>query len=558
MKRLLTGLMLLCGMVLSFSACKKTNDNAQHIPKDATAVVTVNMSSIGKKLAWDMLFNSDLFKKMSRQSGDSSTMEDLQNAGIDFMGVFYAYVAPDQRYSGGQRTVALIPLSDDGKWEAYIKKEFPQAKIKTADKRKEALLSSELYAGWDGDLLILMNTVTQGEMTMSEDGSFTPPATDEVQTAAQMDNAFKMTKENSVADNAHFAKLNKEGHDIGVWVNYENIMSNYGKGMMGGLSMSSTMMKGAVLTSGFDFEKGAIKGDVKYYVSEDLKAVMKDLVKGNNDKEMIQRLPANQLAMLTAMKFSPKALKDMLDKMGMLGLINVGLAEQKLTSDDLFGAFSGDIAFSMNNFRLEQKKYGYTYYDDNMEMHTDSSTSNDPAMDWVYVMKIDDQQKFDKIMNLATTMGGLQAAGNGVYTMQNGGERSPVIIVRDKFLVAANTTPAAEAYISGANKGQKLPEAAEKAVFEHPMGMFIDIKTMLAGIGTETIGNAKDAAQYAEVKKLLDNVVMSGGEFKDDAFGYEMSVNFLNKDENSLLQLIKMANAMSDIDERPEVAGLSH
>ncbi|HYD22496.1 MAG TPA: DUF4836 family protein, partial [Flavipsychrobacter sp.] len=553
MKRILSGALLLSCLLIFLGSCKKAADNAKHIPQDATAVFSVDLASIGKKLAWDILFGSDIFKEMTKSAGkDSSGMKDLQNAGIDFMNTFYSYTATDKRYAGEQRFAALIPLSDKGKWEAYVKKTWPAAKLKTVGDRTEAMLNESVYGGWDGDLLIMMNTVTK-EQALSADGNYVPPVTDEIQTAAEMENAFKLEEKNSIAAHKHFSKLVKEGHDISLFVNYENILNSYGASMMGGLAPTAEMIRDAAFTSGFDFEKGAIKGDMKYYVSNELKAVSKDLMSGNPDKEMIQRLPASEMNLLATTAISPGALKTLLDRFNMLGFINIGLSEQGLTADDLFESFTGDIAFSMNNFKLVMKKTGYSYYNDQMEMVTDTMSDYKPEMDWLYVMKINKQDKFDKVMAVATKTGVLLPGTGGAYTVA--GDSAMSIVVKDKYLVVANKAAASSAYMSGANKNQKLHEVAEKHVYEHPMSVFFDAKKLFAAVGPETMDNEKEAATFAEVKKVFDNAILSGGEYKEDAFKYELSINFNNKDENSLLQLIQMANAISEIEnKKPQVA----
>ncbi len=552
MKRIVSIALLLCITATLFTACKKADDNSKYISKDATAVFSVNMASIGKKMAWEFLFGSDVFKKMTERSGkDSSKMTDLQNAGIDMLNTFYTYVVADQRYSNGQRYVALIPLSDGADWEAYVKKTFPKAEIKSVDKRKEALLAEGMYAAWNEDMLVLTNTA-QGKEDMSlEDGTYVPPAPDLVQTAAEIDNIFKMNKDNSITARKQYNELVKEGHDLSLWINYENIMDNYGAGMMGGFSMSSAMMKDAALTMGFDFEKGAIKGAMKYYVSEELKAATRDLMNGKIDKEIVDRLPASNLDLLTTMNFSPTGLKSMLDKMGMLGIVNVALTEQNLTADDVFESFTGDMAITMNNFKLVQQKHGYSHFNEEGVEITDSMTTYDPAMDWLYVMKINKQDKFDKILKLALGMGVMTDGGNGNYKIANGSEGMQ-ITVKDKYLVVSSGEKGAADFISGANKGQKLHEVAAKQVNDHPMCMFFDVKEMLKNVTPETMDDDKERAQFAEIKKLMDNIVISGGEFKGDAFAYEMSVNFINKEENSLMQLLQMANKMSEIEKQKE------
>jgi hypothetical protein len=536
-----------------FSSCKKSADNSKHIPKDATAVFSVDMAAIGKKMAWELLFGSDVFKQMTEKAGkDSSNISDLQHAGIDFMNTFYTYVVADKRSAGGQRVVGLVPLSDAGDWEAYVKKTFPKAQIKTVDKRKEAELAEGMYAGWDDNMLVLMNTVTvQSEMPYDENGNYIAPKADLAQTAAEMDNVFKMNEDNSIISRKQYKELATAGHDMHLWVNYENIMNNYGAGMMGGFTMSSAMMKDAALAAGINFEKGAIKGDMKYYVSAEMKDVMKDLLGKKVDKEMVDRLPANNLNVLAAMSLSPNNLKQLLDKFGLLGMANVALSEQNLTADDVFEAFTGDMVFAMNNFRLEQKKYGYMHYNEDMQEVTDSMTTYDPAMDWIYVMKINKQDKFDKLMQLAMSTGMLTSAGNGSYNLVNAGSMPMQIMVKDKYLAVATGT-GANAYMSGANKGQKLHEVAAKEVNDHPFCMFFDIRQMLKAVGPETMDDEADKARFAEVQKLMDNAVFSGGEFKGDAFEYKMLVNFNNKDENSLMQLIQMANRMSEIEKKKE------
>ncbi len=552
MKRIVSIALLLCITVTLFTACNKADDNSKYIPKDATAVFSVDMASIGKKMAWEFLFGSDMFKKMTEGAGkDSSKMTDLQNAGIDLLNTFYTYVVADQRYSNGQRFVALIPLSDGADWEAYVKKTFPEAKIKTADKRKEALLADGMYAAWNEDLLVLTNTANGKEDMAMEDGTYVPPAPDLLQTAAEIDNIFKMNKDNAITSRKQYNELVKAGHDLSLWINYENIMNNYGAGMMGGFTMSSAMMKEAAFTMGFNFEKGAIKGAMKYYVSDEMKAATRDLMNGKIDKEIVERLPANNLNLLTTMNFSPMGLKSMLDKMGLLGMINVGLTEQNLTADDVFESFTGDMALTMNNFKLVQQKHGYSHFNEDMVEVTDSMTTYDPAMDWLYVMKINKQDKFDKLLKLALGTGMMVDGGNGNYKVASGNEGMQ-ITVKNKYLVVSSSEKVSTDFISGANKGQKLHEVAARQVNDHPMCMFFDVKEMLKNVTPETMDSDKERAQFAEVKKLMDNIIISGGEFKGDAFQYDMAINFINKEENSLMQLMQMANKMSEIEKQKE------
>ena len=143
MKRFLSLAAITC-IIIVFSACNKTPDHAKYIPKDASAVMGVDMGAIGKKIAWNVILGSEVFDKMSEKAGKDTVMKDLENAGIDFSNTFYIYVKGDERFSGGQRVAALIPIDDAGEWETYVKKTFIGTEIKTVGKRKEVMLAEDM------------------------------------------------------------------------------------------------------------------------------------------------------------------------------------------------------------------------------------------------------------------------------------------------------------------------------------------------------------------------------------------------------------------------------
>src|SRR5262245_25510078 len=121
--------------LVAFSACHSVPDHAKYIPKDALMVVGLNTKSLGKKVAWQALMGSKLFKELQAHMPDKQAMNKLEEAGIDGMNTFYVYVKNDKRFSA--KITALIPLSDAGKWEAYVKSTFPEATIHEQAGRKE-------------------------------------------------------------------------------------------------------------------------------------------------------------------------------------------------------------------------------------------------------------------------------------------------------------------------------------------------------------------------------------------------------------------------------------
>ncbi len=566
--QLLRNLVAALTICIAFSACNSIPDHAKYIPKDAVAVIGINTKEIGKKVMWDALMGSKLIKDMKEKNIEkTNALEGLENSGIKGFSTSYIYVKPDQRFVSGARITALIPLDDAAKWEAYIKKTIPSLEVKTVNGRKEANVGYNMYAGWSNDLLIVMNTIQIApEETVEEEGydadtigtipdtlvSQAIPAqvaatnlrVDETQLSAEVNNAFTVSKENALTTNKRFTALEKEGHDISLWVNYEVLMGQYMNrnmaAMTGGFGLSNTMWKDAAATSGFDFEKGMITGDMNYYVSEELKQAVKEMGKDNADKEMLKRLPKQNLDMLMAMHLSPKGLKMMLEKMGVLGFANLALSGQGISTDDFFDAFTGDMAISMTDFSMTKETMDIAAAPDTL--NTISMNNNFKTdINYVYALKINNKDKFKKLLRLAIENKLLTATGPNSYKIfEPANPNSPFIMNDDNYFVIANKEFIAQDFISG--KYSKDKETTDmKVVYGHPFGFYFDLQAMGKAVSADIADDSKDAAILNECKKLLKDVSFSGGEFKNDALSYKMSINFLNKDESSILLLMDFA-----------------
>jgi hypothetical protein len=100
-------------------------------------------------------------------------------------------------------------------------------------------------------------------------------------------------------------------------------------------------------------------------------------------------------------------------------------------------------------------------------------------------------------------------------------------------------------FLNGGFKDQKMPAAASAIVYGHPAAMYFDAQQMLTAVGAGMTSH-RDSAAMAATKELLLDASFSGGEFKDGSFDYKSKINFVNKDENSLLVLMDYAMKVSD------------
>jgi hypothetical protein len=521
---------------LLLSACSKVPDNARYIPKDAVAVAGINLKALGKKIAWNVITGSKLFKEMQKRmpaQNAKDAITGIERAGLDVSNTFYVYVKTDTRFAGGNRVTGLIPLSDAGQWESYIKQVFPQVAITQHGDRKEASLGSDMYVAWTKNILLLTNVMTSG----IGDGA---PNTAAI--SAELDNTFNLAKDNSMISNVRFATLESEGHDLTFWLNYGLLLNQYSGEMadkMGGVTLSNTLWKDAAFTSGFDFVKGKITGDMRYYLPEEMNEVGKEFGAVNVDKDMLDHLPGKNMDMLLALHLAPKGVKAMLEKTGLLGLANVGLSTQGMTADNVLDAVTGDMAIVMNDFSLTTE----TVVDSFMGQLVPHKNQK-PAINMTYVIKINNKDNFKKLMDLAG-QNGLIHIPNG-YVMPISDKDSVFMITNDHYAVVSNKQSYASGFLDGTLKDNKMPETAASQVYGHPFAVYFDIQQFFNNIDPSIGGSPQDSAMITESKKLINNIAINGGQFKNSAYEFHLDVNFNNTDENSIIQLIDFGMRMND------------
>lgn len=518
----------------------------RYIPKDAVAVAGVNLKALSKKIAWNLITGSKLFKEMQDRIPEKSTkdaMNGIEKAGIDVLNTFYVYVKTDTRFKGGSRITGLVPLSDAGQWEQYVKDVFPKAEIRQKGDRKEASLGRDMYVGWNKNLLIIINVSSvssEGDEMAGQPKLNITSKMDQDDISAEMENAFSVSKENSLINNTRFTALETKGHDVTIWLNYEEMMTEYGQGMadkMSGISLSNSLWKGADFAAGFDFVKGKITGDMQYFLPDQMKGTGADFGGTNADKDMVERLPGDKMDFALTMHISPKGVKESLEKMGFLGLANETLETQGLSVDTLLGAFTGDMALEMNDFSLKTEKVQEPFMG---QMVTHDVQK--PAVSVSFVMKLNKKENFMNLLKLIPADGFLNV-GNGIVRPLDDKD-SLYLLHDDQYFITSNKLPYAQGFLKGTFRGQKKTDEVSFAA--HPWSFYLDVTEFMKNIDPGITHSAHDSVLLAESKKLVHSVCFSGGEYNNEAFDYHLDVNFVNTEENSIIDLMDFGMKVSD------------
>lgn len=550
MNRSLSLLAVALVFILGLSACTKMPDHARYIPKDAAFVVGVNTKELGKKVAWSKISGSKLLDDLSKSQG-KELAKDLEQAGIEGMSTTYMYISPDKRYQNKAKMVVLLPLNDSKKWEAYLKKNFPEATISASGKRSEAAFGDKAFASWDEHLLMVSSVIAKEQQNMHYEyadstnrividsysvSEYTP---DIAAMTAEMEANFSLKKENSITTDSRFTRLEKAGHDITMWVNYDRLMSEMSENglasVLPGMNLSNTLWKETAIAAGFDFEQGKVAGDMEYFVSNEMKEVYQEMGKKDVDQKMLERLPGQNLDLLLGYHLSTKGLKMLLEKMGFLGMANMALATQGFSVDQILESFTGDIVMSLNDFAVKPVQKT-SYYD------STSYTTTEPSFNMLLAFKLNKKESLEKILQTLVSKEVLKSGGPGVYLPASGNEGT--LLLEGDYAVFSQNVELAKAYIAGTANKTKLPDAALREVSGHPFGVYADLQAFMKNAPTD--GNSRDSLAITEMRKLLADASFNGGSFAGNSFKYHVSLNLVDKKENSLVQFFDLAQRLNE------------
>lgn len=535
--------MIALAAIIAIASCHSVPDNARYIPANAVAAAGINLGSLSRKVAWEVITGSRLFKEIQRRmpgKTEADAMGGIENAGFEVDNTFYVYTLADNRFAGSSVFVGIIPLDDERLLEAYLSHAFPGTKPQNRANRRELYVGNDLRLAWNNRILMVISA-----RQYDADADTDPVADSIAHDAAirqHVDDAFVVPESNSITQNKRFNKFAAQDHDVSIWLNYGNFLNDITQGIieMKGVSISSANWKDAVLTCGVNFKKGLISADVDYYLPAHILAGTKNFKTADVPVEMLHRLPKKNVGVLLSMHLSPGGVKTLLEQAGLFGPANVGLTTQGLDVDYVLEAFDGDMAVLLNDLELKAVLEQDEFMGELVEHKRQTADMN---MMWCVGIK--NKEHFDKLLEKAV-INGMRKTENG-YIMPIAYRDSVHLLVVDNYAVISTSKGYVRGFLEGKYKKDELNDAMAEKSYASPFCLFLDVKELFSKVEPSVATSPKDSALIAESKKLLNYISFSGGKLKDYAFHFELEVNFKDKTENSILELVDFAMRMNDI-----------
>ncbi|MBP6625182.1 MAG: DUF4836 family protein [Chitinophagaceae bacterium] len=520
-------LIFICLLFVAFTACNKIPKHAKYIPKDSQMVLAIDLDKMGKKLIWNAVTGSELFKDMMKNLKNESSKnaaKDISSIGLKQNSSVFVF---SNRLENGQASVCILAGMENAKtFEDFIVKNYPNQAIDKLEGYKSCTIESMVVAAWNDDAALFF-PLQQMNTTATDSLGMGISMKSEAEIKSQLKSFFSLKDENSIESNAHFKSLLDDHHDISLWLNYQQILE---KNMTAGSNpfMKKDYFKDAALASGYDFEKGNIEANMAYYMSKEMADIYKKSAGNKLDMDMIKQLPGKDVMMVMGMQLKVEMIRDFLKLFGLDGLANMGLGLAGTSLDQIQKAFKGDIVFAVSDVNMKDSS-------SNLQGGIAGLTD----MQVFCGMRVGDKQAMQDLMNIGVKNKLLNKMGDR-YVMADGGPMTDIVCT-DKYLAFSNQPNSVNSFLEGKNDIRKnLPAGVWDKLSSNPFVFYMDIKKLTKVIPIEA-DNAQEQALLNKAKNLINYVEMHGGQMKKGAVITDGNLRFANESENALIQLLDLA-----------------
>jgi hypothetical protein len=504
-------------MAIIFSSCGKRNEQGKMIPKSAVFVAEINTKSLGEKLPWEDVKQTGWYKKVysdiSTPEWRKKILDNPGASGIDFDKglIFFA----DKSAGNNYYIVVEGTLKSDKDFEQFNKNLDPTQTVRKEGDINLITLKDKTIAGWDTKhFAYVMNSATaSSEMNSWKDSTIsqinTTPEDNSVAQSAFCAKLFSLKSDSSLAKNEKFGNLLKENGDLHFWQNSEEIMNNSNSMGMFGMLKLDVFFKNNISTYTVNFNKGKIDVDQKGYLSKELMDVLKKYKGDKINMDMIKNIPSQNVIGVLAMNFKPEGILELVKLSGTDGFINTFTQKMGFNLDDFVKANNGDLLLSLSDFKMK----------------SDTSTKAGfrlPDFNFIFSTGVGDKASLQKLID----------AGKKISS-QMGKDSMVNYAMNDKTFAISNSGTFANQYLAGNNNKYDFTDK----ISGHPIGLFIDIHKILSELSTRKTNNTDEKAMMDQSLKTWNNITMTGGDFKNNAFTANTEINLVDQNTNSLKQL---------------------
>lgn len=511
-------MLFIIGIVVLFSSCSKSNKEGRYIPKTAAFAMIINGESLSSKLPWEEVKQNDLFKSIyadsSMEAYVKAALDNPDNTGIDTKKNLLFFV---QRDSTGGYVAVQGSVKDAAKFKSFTLNASKGA-VETEKNGIHFITKNRMTASWDKEKFVIVTDAPEmktGGYQYNDTNAAAGSSRDVVATAAAI---YDLSEGNSLAKDEKFSELVKVTGDVHFWLNIGTL--NEGNPQMAALSMlnMSKLYEDSYVTGVTSFDNGKITIDTKSYSGKEMTSLNKKYGNTKIDSDMLKRIPAKDVIGLIAFSFNPEGLREFVKLTGMEGFVNMGASSVGFSFDDFLKANKGDILISLSDLKKD--------------------STGTMKMDALFAASVGDKNSFGKLIAAGNKLGKEKLGSSAEMLSYN---------VSDKFFAIGTEKLSVDKYVGSANNNSfnfidKITGGSS--------AFYVNFQLLMNSIGDDMKRDSLDNIAFQETLKMWDNVVATGGGFKDAGVTQHIEVNLMDKNTNSLKQLNKYMGILFNIQEQ--------
>ena len=363
--------------------------------------------------------------------------EDFRNSGVSLDENFYVAVLSKggAMGSGSATTVTSVigTLKDAAKLEAYIKKKDPASEVRKEKEYSYSMLHGDNMVAWGKDVVMVMSyqkSFSANNMQYdSATGSFnlgTPPNA-AVDLKGEVENAFNLKEDQSVAAIPEFRDLMQEKSDASMWVNSSSSMEN----LPLPLPKLKELFSNSFTAAKVNFDDGQITMDSKSYYSNEFRDILKKYSGATADVGLVENYPSDDVNAFAVFSFNPQLINELVKYLEVGGMVDSYLSKMmgsNYTLQDALKAIKGDFAFVVSDIKTKTAS-------DSLQGMGPGSV---PNFKMIVNVPVGDKVQIDRLMDKLVQMQMLQKSGNQYTLSPNMQRMGYQVVVDDKNIFIAS------------------------------------------------------------------------------------------------------------------------
>lgn len=508
---------LIAAAFAAFLVSCKNSTTGLPVPKDAAIVVHINASSLTSKLSWKEIQSTEWFKEAYKDTDDSlqkKLLDDPKNSGIDINSSFDFFM---KKQGHGGIVVFEGNLKDAVAFEEMVKKMNRGHEVAKDGDLNYLRDNGTNLISWTSSKFIFMSDAPFGKTAMNSFDDAEKSRFHQDSLLVFTNDLLHLSGSNSIESDKRFTSLIKENGDVHYWFNMEEYMTSMQEMMNNRMFMMSQglngLFEGSVSTGVLNFDDGKITVRSKRYLGDKMKSVMDKYQFKNVTADEVNRIPSADVDLAVVANYPPEASRELFKTLGYDGFINGFLGKYNTNLDELVQAMKGNIILSVSDF-------GMSTTQTTIPGTNHAITIPQPKVKFLLALSVNNKTTFDKLIGIAQQQ-----------------INDPEVLSKIHFkttsdwFAAGNNSESVDQFLSGT--GNKLSFADK--ITGHPFGMYVDLQKIIKAVRSNTFMFGIDVDTTAT--SMWQDVVATGGDYKDGVITSELAVNLVDKNTNSLKQL---------------------